>query len=429
MHKLVAGIAAFVFLFPMGLRWLTWPQPQAHEIKPDLVSAGEKLFEHDWKPNDPLSPDGDGLGPVFNATSCVACHKQAGPGGGGPNEFNVIAFTVNDPKSGKLVRSGVVHASAVSQLFQENLTHVDPSLPLTLPAQRTATAEQLAMPSCFRAGFSFPAGVNVSQRNTPALFGAKLIDELTDDVIIAEARRQRLKWTLATDEVEHAPVGKVPRDAKGRVGKFGWKGQTASVADFVQGACANELGLGNPGANQPVSLSDRAPEYKPRGLDLTQAQCDQMSQFVLNLATPSAEPGLEASQRNDRSAGREVFETIGCANCHTPDLGGVEGIYSDLLLHRMGEQLVGGGSYNDPVVPLPFPDFEAAASFRVANTASVGSRGFCSVFARRPIGNAERGHRSTRGTRLGVGRTFSKTQLQREATVARILEFVEGSEV
>lgn len=362
MHKIVAGFAAFLFVVPIGLRWMTWPTGQAHEIKPQMVDAGKDLFEHEWEPNDELSPDGDGLGPVFNATSCVACHKQGALGGGGPNEFNVIAFTVNDPETGELLRSGVVHAAAVSLALKEELDQVHPSLPRTLPTQQLApSAEERSMPSCFSRGFVFPEGVNISQRNTPALFGAKLIDELPEAVIIAEARRQRLKWALATDEVEHAPVGKVGRDAKGKVGRFGWKAQTASVADFVQGACANELGLENPGAKQPVSLAVGGENYKTPGLDLTQEQCDQMTQFVLDLPAPTQEPAMVVSQRNNRRAGRELFVSIGCANCHTPDLGGIEGIYSDLLLHRMGRQLVGGGSYNDPVIPLPFSDFEADA--------------------------------------------------------------------
>src|SRR5262249_10270635 len=38
-------------------------------------------------------------------------------------------------------------------------------------------------------------------------------------------------------------------------------------------------------------------------------------------------------------------------------LGAVEGIYSDLLLHRMGAPLVGGGSYNEP--PPVIPDFKS----------------------------------------------------------------------
>jgi CxxC motif-containing protein (DUF1111 family) len=47
---------------------------------------------------------------------------------------------------------------------------------------------------------------------------------------------------------------------------------------------------------------------------------------------------------------------MGCADCHTPNVGPIEGLYSDLLLHRMGAELQGGGSYNDP--PIEVPDFE-----------------------------------------------------------------------
>jgi len=35
--------------------------------------------------------------------------------------------------------------------------------------------------------------------------------------------------------------------------------------------------------------------------------------------------------------GYRLFEQVGCATCHTPQLGQVNGLYSDLLLHDMGE--------------------------------------------------------------------------------------------
>ncbi len=42
----------------------------------------------------PSSPGGDGLGPVYNDTSCVACHGQGAPGGGtGPGNKNVVLVT------------------------------------------------------------------------------------------------------------------------------------------------------------------------------------------------------------------------------------------------------------------------------------------------------------------------------------------------
>jgi hypothetical protein len=58
------------------------------------------------------------------------------------------------------------------------------------------------------------------------------------------------------------------------------------------------------------------------------------------LATPEMEPPSERSIR-----GAEIFDEIGCATCHTPRLNGPRGplhVYSDLLLHDMGEELADG---------------------------------------------------------------------------------------
>src|SRR5262245_15526447 len=51
------------------------------------VAQGRTMFTRTWGPHDPLA-HGDGLGPMFNETSCVACHSQNGPGGGGPAAKN-----------------------------------------------------------------------------------------------------------------------------------------------------------------------------------------------------------------------------------------------------------------------------------------------------------------------------------------------------
>ena len=60
--------------------------------KADL-DAGREIFVREWLPGDSRSKGGDGLGPVFNDSSCVACHNQGGIGGGGPNSKNVEIVT------------------------------------------------------------------------------------------------------------------------------------------------------------------------------------------------------------------------------------------------------------------------------------------------------------------------------------------------
>ncbi|MBI1915332.1 MAG: c-type cytochrome [Planctomycetes bacterium] len=337
-------LAALLALVPVGVRVLTWKISWSQPVDPAMAQAGEELFNHEWKPEDPLAPDGDGLGPVFNATSCVACHQRGGPGGSGGLESNVTIFTVRNNDG--TTRQGVVHARAVR--YQETLRHVHPELPAIA---RPALALLVPLPGREREAIPFPPGVHVSQRNTPALFGAKLIDDLPARVLLAQEKGQRLRWGLAPPESEHLPVGRAPRLTDGRVGKFGWKGQAASLADFVQAACANELGLGNPGHAQPAPLGK--PDCRSPGLDLTLEQCDQLTAFVASLPRSVERPPETSRAREDALAGKRLFHAVGCADCHTPDLGPVEGIYSDLLLHRMGQELQGGGSYNGRPVPVP----------------------------------------------------------------------------
>ena len=57
------------------------------------VNRGRDLFTREWLPGDPGGHPGDGLGPVYNDTSCVACHNQGGVGGAGSASKNVDLIT------------------------------------------------------------------------------------------------------------------------------------------------------------------------------------------------------------------------------------------------------------------------------------------------------------------------------------------------
>ena len=59
------------------------------------VVLGRELFARQWTANDPRCHGGDGLGPVYNATSCLACHYLGGAGGSGPASRNVILLNAN----------------------------------------------------------------------------------------------------------------------------------------------------------------------------------------------------------------------------------------------------------------------------------------------------------------------------------------------
>ena len=60
----------------------------------DGSAQGRELFFREWTPGDPRSHGGDGLGPLYNETSCVACHNLGAPGGAGPASKNVEIVTL-----------------------------------------------------------------------------------------------------------------------------------------------------------------------------------------------------------------------------------------------------------------------------------------------------------------------------------------------
>jgi CxxC motif-containing protein (DUF1111 family) len=88
--------AAIVFgFFSTGFARAGDDQP-AH----DVLAKGADLFAKEWLPVASKGPGGDGLGPVYNETSCIACHHQGGPGGAGPTSTNVEILTAGPPRNG-----------------------------------------------------------------------------------------------------------------------------------------------------------------------------------------------------------------------------------------------------------------------------------------------------------------------------------------
>jgi CxxC motif-containing protein (DUF1111 family) len=207
-----------------------------------------------------------------------------------------------------------------------------------------------------------------SQRNPTALFGAGRIDSIPDATIEAAAR---VKYP---DFPEVA--GRVSRQKDGRIGRFGWKAQTPTLSDFVLTACAVELGLEVPGHPQgglprpslktatqsackvELAIDGSIQQHKKSALetaplDLTAEQCASLETYIRELPKPVE---LNKADR-DVEAGRALFSKVGCATCHSPVLGEVEGIYSDLLIHDMGQELGDTGSYTPFVPGSEDPDF------------------------------------------------------------------------
>jgi CxxC motif-containing protein (DUF1111 family) len=417
------------------------------------LAPGKELFTREWLHGDKRSYAGDGLGPVFNARSCVACHHQGGVGGAGGKQSNVTvvsAFVVNNeviappgtpppiqpdpikPPEGTTLpernaKDGIpipvpvptpfpaslvqeraresASAKPVKQPDRAKLAKIHPALRTanSFPIHRFSDNQELAKWrfSLFEAAVGAGEGIRLteletqaaftfvpqlvplmgaaglreideaavelvpSQRNTPALFGVGLIDQVPDRVLEEVAAEQAKaakaspldKTPRKTNSMQAigimegqealALAGRVARLKDGRIGRFGWKANVATLREFTLQACSNEIGLEVPGFPRAVPAWKK--NYKAPGLDLSAEQCDQLIQFVASLPPPASRPSETPQHASEVAAGKKLFGEIGCATCHRPKLGNVEGIYSDLLLHDMGQLLSDAGAYGATV--------------------------------------------------------------------------------
>src|SRR5262249_22709618 len=82
-----------------------------------------------------------------------------------------------------------------------------------------------------------PEATVTTRRDTPPLFGLGLIDAIPDSQI--------LRWADPTDRNRDGISGR-PNMVGGRVGRFGWKAQVATLHDFSGDAYLNEMGITSP---------------------------------------------------------------------------------------------------------------------------------------------------------------------------------------
>lgn len=330
-------------------------------IKQSQIVHGSQLFMQDFVPRHPTL-QGDGLGPLFNASSCVACHNQGGVGGGGAAEFNaksvgidrleikgpgidqqVIAQMISSFHPGFIDTSGSVvnifplaHHGG-SEAFQQRTQAVLEHSSIRFASSggsfdagevRAGNATPLRYRNNF-GGRSIDLHARVYQRNTTSLFGAGLLDKIPLRDIQKQFRLQK----------RHPEISGRPATLdNGSIGRFGWRGNESSLLNFVDRACAAELGLKTRRRDQP--LDPFVPLYQNPGFDVSDREIRAMSAFVAALPRPVERIPQSNEDRLMVQQGKKAFEAVGCAVCHTPQLGDVAGLYSDLLLHDMGYSLM-----------------------------------------------------------------------------------------
>lgn len=340
------------------------PLPGLDAAELERFARGRSLFRQAWV----IAPsrDGavDGLGPLYNRITCIACHARNGRGRApdGPDErMQSMLLRLSVP--GKDAHGGPrPHPVYGDQLNEDGV----PGVPGEGRAAVSWREHEVALADGERVTLRSPlielrelaygeiGKVLTSPRVGPPVFGLGLLESVPAQALEALAReakpdgvRGRVNRVWSVERQRH------------ETGRFGLKANQPDLRQQIAGAMVGDLGITStlfpPQNCTPAQAACRAAPDGGRP-ELSDVQLDDLAFYFAHLAVP-------ARRDTDDPAvvrGERLFADIGCALCHRPVLatgaqprfprlaGRTIAPYTDLLVHDMGKGLADGR-----------PDFDA----------------------------------------------------------------------
>jgi CxxC motif-containing protein (DUF1111 family) len=251
----------------------------------DTFARDQQVYEHD-------ETVAAGLGPVYNATSCVTCHQN--PNSGAASQITELRVGHNDA-NGNFVNPTITINDGQNTITGRSIVDdraIGPEAQERIPATEDIRTLRAAL-------------------NT---LGDGFVEAIDDNTLIAIAAEQpQLSGGRVHGEVVMAPIFEAPGQT--RVGRFGWKDQHSSLLSFIADAYLNEMGVTSrlrptevtQVLNTTTGINDQPDE-------LGMADIDHFAQFVRGTMVPPRDSTLAATPT--ALAGERVFRRLGCNVCH-----------------------------------------------------------------------------------------------------------------
>ena len=298
----------------------------------DTFAADQIKFETIHDPT-------NGLGPLFNATSCAQCHQNSVTGAA--SQITELRVGHQDA-TGKFVNPTI--------LINEGTTTV---------SGRSIVNDRAI---CEQAQEHVPDTETIqSRRAVLNTLGDGFVEAVKDKTLMAISAYQAAQTGgMIQGEFIEIPVLESPGTTQ--IGKFGWKDQQPTVLSFVGDAYLNEMGVTNrlrPTDVTSVCKVTSDPEDIPDSNGL--ANIDHFAQFIRATQAPPRDANLAATP--SAQAGNQLFDSIGCNLCHVETMltapvgtiinGGtyiVTGAVGNKYIHPYGDFLLHDVGTGDGIV-------------------------------------------------------------------------------
>ncbi len=327
--------------------------PQQHED----FAVGGAFFQQPWVIAPASTTARDGLGPLFKANSCLACH--IGHGRGHPPLADA------EPFLSTLVKMSVPATTEEQKTIAATLgvapepvygDHLQPLGIKGLPGEGTARFSYTEIRGQFHDGEAWSLlkptltieqlnygelahDVQLSARVAPPLPGMGLLESIPEAEILANAD---------PDDTDGDGISGKPNrvwdiaQQKTVLGRFSWKANQPNITQQSADAFRNDIGItSHLFPEQPctaaqtdcLSLADGGKPELPANL---------LEKVVFHVANQPV-PARRNADDPQVAQGQKLFGQAGCAACHIPAFPSLANQphqpYTDLLLHDMGTGL------------------------------------------------------------------------------------------
>lgn len=326
----------------------------------DIFILGKSFFSIPWVEAPSATTARDGLGPLFNANTCIHCHPGNGAGvavnkDGTMTRSLLLRLSHKNPKDKELVKKiGFEPDSTYGAQLSKNGNH-----------NVVAEGEPIVKYEIIEG--QYPDGSKYSLRKPSYSVINKGYGEFDEDTILAPrigsaliglgqlgliSEKDILAYQDIDDKNGDGISGKAnyvfdPETNSTKLGRFTWKASAGTVKHQSAGAAHNDMGLTNPlfpmhNCTKKQEICLKEAEKGKFEFDLPALRLDAITYYLSNLAIP------KQRETEKHFEGAKLFKTLNCTACHVESYKTASGIeirpYSDLLLHDMGEALADGRS-------------------------------------------------------------------------------------
>ena len=345
---------------------------------------GKRFFQQKWEEKkDTHDSMIDGLGPLFNAPSCEACHANNGRGTSMISDkgFNTLLLRLEKLPTTPIEQQEIDNLTVIKHpdpIYGEQLNdraisglRAEGKVSVRYEYQPTLLKDDhmvmLRKPYFDIVDLAYGAlheNTYISARITPQIIGLGYVDAIHPADIVKNADPDDLNDDGISGRVSLVKdkIGKI------KIGKFGWKAEISDLRTQTSRAFLHDIGIstafatylgtrsayGDCTAEQALCLSLPTGQDKEE-TDEAPYPVNELTHFyVASLAVPQR----RNSEDEDVLQGKKLFYDAGCIACHIPKFvtrkdaefatNSMQLIwpYSDFLLHDMGEDLADGQKHN-----------------------------------------------------------------------------------